>query len=157
MEVWDRGTPPLSPACVYRYGVDCGVKQLLLSELGVHFYELLKTRRAGAGDKEAWASLLLALGARCVFNAPPLTISDATVAAAAVGVFGRGMQSSLYDETKLKNVSKVWTLSWYKRQPLYPVGETKRLSKVARSAGGALTAATGARRGGAAARASRPS
>ena len=81
MEVWDRGTPPDDPASVDRYGVDCGVKQLLLSELGVHFYELLKTRRAGAGDKEAWASLLLALGARCVFNAPPLTISDATVAA----------------------------------------------------------------------------
>ena len=81
MEVWDRGTPPDDPASVDRYGVDCGVKQLLLSELGVHFYELLKTRRAGAGDKEAWASLLLALAARYVFNAPPLIISDAAAAA----------------------------------------------------------------------------
>ena len=81
MEVWDRGTPPDDPASVDRYGVDCGVKQLLLSELGVHFYELLKTRRAGAGDKEAWASLLLALAARYVFNTQPLIISDAAVAA----------------------------------------------------------------------------
>ena len=80
LEVWDRGTPPLDPARPARF-TDCGVKQLLLSELSVRFDKLLNTRRAGAGDEEAWASLLLALAARYVFNAPPLIISDAAVAA----------------------------------------------------------------------------
>ena len=80
MEVWDRGTPPLDPARPARF-TDCGVKQLLLSELSVRFDKLLNTRRAGAGDEEAWASLLLALAARYVFNTQPLIISDAAVAA----------------------------------------------------------------------------
>ena len=80
MEVWDRGTPPQDAARAKQF-TGYGIKQRMLSDLNARFDKLLNTRCAGAGDKEAWASLLLALGARCVFNAPPLTISDATVAA----------------------------------------------------------------------------
>ena len=79
-EVWDRGTPPQDAARARQF-TGYGIKQRMLSDLNARFDKLLNTRCAGAGDKEAWASLLLALAARYVFNAPPLIISDAAAAA----------------------------------------------------------------------------
>ena len=112
MEVWDRGTPPLDPARPARF-TDCGVKQLLLSELSVRFDKLLNTRRAGAGDEEAWASLLLALAARYVFNAPPLIISDAAVAASGHHRFDVQEAGLAYVEA-----TSAQTLSCRLREPL---------------------------------------